>query len=286
MKQFFKQVDFGTKLFDIAHRQRTETEFEGYCHFHQSCELLYIHRGTGHVIVNEENYPMKPGMLYYFQPYELHLVHAETSPETPYERTIFSFDPVQVAAKLKSWDWMHGKFQRLWFQSLAECAFDLSDRFAFVEGIFDMSGLHKEAQRHEEQEERTLLLLMQLMTCIDEKATPLPPAIRVTRYSEQIMQWIEQHYAKGFDLDMLAEALHLSKSYCSRVFRQETGSSITEYVNATRIRHACRLLQTTSKSVEWVGSEVGLGNTSYFCQTFKKVTGISPHKYRTRGVLL
>jgi len=69
----------------------------------------------------------------------------------------------------------------------------------------------------------------------------------------------------------------------SRIFRQETGSSITDYLTARRIKQACRLLQTTSLPVDRVGIEVGLPNMSYFIQLFKKVTGVTPLKFRNKG---
>jgi YesN/AraC family two-component response regulator len=94
------------------------------------------------------------------------------------------------------------------------------------------------------------------------------------------MQWIEEHYMEPFDLGQLSDELHLSKSYVSRVFKRETGSSLTEYLTIRRIRQASQLLQMTNKPIEFIGESVGFGSVSYFIQLFKKMIGTTPHQYR------
>ncbi|QTH43087.1 helix-turn-helix transcriptional regulator [Cohnella sp. LGH] len=56
------------------------------------------------------------------------------------------------------------------------------------------------------------------------------------RYSEQIMRWIEEHFAEAVSLERIAEEMHLSRFYVSRVFRAETGSSLSDYLAARRMR--------------------------------------------------
>jgi AraC-like DNA-binding protein len=88
-----------------------------------------------------------------------------------------------------------------------------------------------------------------------------------------IMRWVVEHYAEEVSLDRLAEFVHLSKFYASRIFRNETESSIGQYLTVRRIRQACRLLQTTDLSVEQIGIQVGLPSPPYFIQLFKKAIG-------------
>ncbi|MEK3704563.1 AraC family transcriptional regulator [Paenibacillus sp. FSL R7-0198] len=55
---------------------------------------------------------------------------------------------------------------------------------------------------------------------------------RHLKHLEKMMQWVEEHFKYEIRLDQIAADVHLSKSYASRIFHQETGSSITEYVTA------------------------------------------------------
>jgi YesN/AraC family two-component response regulator len=109
---------------------------------------------------------------------------------------------------------------------------------------------------------------------------------RKLRYSEHIMAWIDEHYMEFFQLQRLADSLHLSKFYTSRVFLQETGSTISDYLTVRRIKEACRLLQTTTLSVEQISREIGFPNTSYFCKMFKRNLGTTPLKYQSEVMKL
>jgi YesN/AraC family two-component response regulator len=101
-------------------------------------------------------------------------------------------------------------------------------------------------------------------------------------YVQQAMKWIDEHYRESFQLEDLAAALHLSKFYLSKFFHEETGTTLKSYITAKRIRQACRLLETTGKSIEIIGSEIGIPNASYFVQVFKQEIGTTPLKYRAK----
>lgn len=82
------------------------------------------------------------------------------------------------------------------------------------------------------------------------------------------MWWIEKHLDYEIRLGKMTADVHLSKSYASRIFHQETGSSITDYVTARRLKQDYLLLQTTTLWVEEIGRRAGFPNgcisSSYF----------------------
>ncbi len=126
---------------------------------------------------------------------------------------------------------------------------------------------------------------MQMLTCIrwnmqDIKLDMTHGEYRSSNYTEKIMQWIEEHYMEPFDLERLSSELHLSKSYVSRIFKRETGSSLAEYLTILRMKHACQLLQMSDDPIEMISESVGLGSVSYFIQLFKKMIGTTPHQFR------
>jgi AraC-like DNA-binding protein len=288
MNLLFDPVYFDGKPLLWGNRTRSTGNFEGFYHWHQCCEILLIHEGEGTVIVNQNTYELKDGMLFFFQPFELHKIYANVSPDTPYERTLMHFDPVVMEYNLRAYPNRHSFFNLLWQGRTLERAYDLAENLKFAANVCDMYEKARGSGKGDSQEEISLLML-QLLTYIQaaypEGQSPDMPSIehRPFKYSETIMNWLEAHYAEAFDLEELADELHLSKFYVSRVFRQETGSSITEYLQARRIKQACRLLQTTDMPVERIGFEVGLPNVSYFIQLFKKVVGATPLKYRNNS---
>lgn len=54
---------------------------------------MFVHGGQGNVVVNQLMYDIRRGMLFFFQPYQLHRIYSEVSPACPFERSIFYIDP-------------------------------------------------------------------------------------------------------------------------------------------------------------------------------------------------
>lgn len=161
-------------------------------------------------------------------------------------------------------------------------AFDLSDMPSAAAAIEAFERCQASGADEAELVERAGLLLAELLSAIRNLGDDEPTSgERPQRYSERIVRWLEACYAEPFDLERLAADLHLTKAYVSRIFRMETGSSITDYLIARRIKQACRLLRTTDLPVERIGQEVGLPNASYFTQLFKRTVGTTPLRYRT-----
>lgn len=280
MNHLFEQIDL--KPFHWIYRRVSEKNFQGFYHWHQGCELLFVYRGKGRVIVNQQTYELKKGMLFFFQPFQLHKVHVEVSPQTPYERSIMHFDPLTLDS-LSLFPGLNAFFKQLQNGVNALHAFDLENDYEYIYETCEI--FHKSLQKSNWEEDSQLFLL-QLLSCIRSNI-PEPKielsstkTFRPLYYSERIMQWIEDHYMEPFDLERLSDELHLSKSYVSRIFKRETGSSLTEYLTIRRIKQACQLLQMTNKPIEFIGENVGFGSVSYFIQVFKKMVGTTPHQYR------
>ena len=94
------------------------------------------------------------------------------------------------------------------------------------------------------------------------------------------MQYIEVHYYEKVTLNQLAEMVYLSPSYLSRIFTRETGNSFNDYLNAVRINKAKSLLKYNDLRVADVANAVGFDDQSYFTKVFRRITGVTPVKYR------
>lgn len=78
----------------------------------------------------------------------------------------------------------------------------------------------------------------------------------------------------------VAEALGLSKNYFGQLFKSETGSTVSEYLNLLRIDQAKKLLRQTNLKIYEIAYKIGFSDHFYFSIVFKKLVGISPKEYR------
>ncbi len=98
----------------------------------------------------------------------------------------------------------------------------------------------------------------------------------------QCIQYINTHYSEKITLESLSYQVYLSPTYLSRVFRQETGETVTEYITRVRIDRSKELLRHKSMSIATVAQLVGFEDQSYFTRVFKKRVSISPLRYREK----
>jgi AraC-like DNA-binding protein len=283
MNRFFERIAFADKPIVWDYKGGYSKPNQGFYHWHQICEVLVVHQGSGVVAFNSQTFEFKPGDLFFFQPFELHKVYANITPDEPYVRTVIHFDPFVVSDLLRQFPRRSELLTLLWKSPSAKRAFELSEQAGSIDDALAQYDEACSAGLGTHMEEIGFLFL-QLLSSMQRSSRPVGTAgtaeLRPQRYSEKIMNWLEARHTDEFDLGQLADELHLSKYYISRIFREETGSSITEYLTARRIMQACRLLETTALTVEQIGAEVGLPNTSHFILTFKKAVGLTPLKYR------
>ncbi len=100
------------------------------------------------------------------------------------------------------------------------------------------------------------------------------------RRVQQVVEYIDQHYAEPITLDALSQQLFVSKYYLSRIFTRTAGCTLLEYVQYRRVSNAQRYLVGTSRNILDICHDCGFNNLGHFYRTFSKFTGTSPQEYR------
>ena len=96
----------------------------------------------------------------------------------------------------------------------------------------------------------------------------------------KVKAYLHSHYKEHIGVNTIAERLNITPNYLSRLFREQTGMRLTDYLTQMRMEIAKALLRVQGNSVKFVADEVGYFNAKHFANVFMKVVGLTPSEYR------
>lgn len=96
------------------------------------------------------------------------------------------------------------------------------------------------------------------------------------------IEYIYNHIHDRITIEALAEYTDLSPSYLSRLFKKELGISVSEYIREKKIDKAQNLLKYSDFTLVEIANYLSFSSQSHFIQTFEKLVGMTPKKYRDR----
>lgn len=94
------------------------------------------------------------------------------------------------------------------------------------------------------------------------------------------IDYIKEHYAENITLKTLSEIVYVTPNYLSKVFKEETGENLIEYLNKFRIKKSKELLKDVRYKTYEIAEKVGYSDYKSFSYNFKKYTGQSPRAFR------
>ena len=257
------------RLFHLSEPQRGKIDY----HYHEFCKLLLLRSGSGGYWIEGQRYTLQPGDVVLIGS---HCVHKpEFAPGAPYERIIIYISP---------------EFLRR--QSSPDCD---------LEGVF--SGNQGHILRLEEKTWRSLFrlatrlegelsgegygrvilsngMLLRLIVEIGrelESHTAVQPSALTPRNRRVVdmMRYMEAHLTEDISIDGLAQKFYISKYHMMRLFRQETGQSIHDYLTDRRLLRAKELMGKGISATESCYRS-GFRTYSSFTRAYAKRFGTTP----------
>lgn len=99
---------------------------------------------------------------------------------------------------------------------------------------------------------------------------------------DRIVQHLDSHPEEDIGHEAIAAKYRLHPGYLSRLFKQEMGETLSEYLLRTKVERAAQLLKEDRYKIGEIAGMVGYSTSSYFSVMFKKYTGCSPREYCQR----
>ncbi|MEH7355214.1 AraC family transcriptional regulator [Neobacillus drentensis] len=235
-------------------------------HTHHFTELLYITKGKGTFFFSNEEVPVKEHDVIVINP---NIEHTEKSGAD---------QPLEYIAL---------GIQGLAFSSPDDPGLQVTflnykqDQKIY---LFYLEQLMEEVENQKEDFELIIqnILEILLLKMMRKKAFNLEKTStkKISKDVAFIKNYIKQHFREEINLDTLAEAGHINKYYLAHSFKKSVGVSPIEYLIQTRIRESKILLETTNYPISDISTITGFSSQSFFAQSFKRVTNLSPSQYR------
>ena len=97
----------------------------------------------------------------------------------------------------------------------------------------------------------------------------------------KILHFLHLQIENYYTIEDLTEALSISKSYASKIFKEHMGTTIIRYGKELKIQRAKALLRSHSSITE-IGEKLGFYDQAHFSRTFKRFVGFSPQEFRNQ----
>lgn len=261
----------------IAHF--TASEWQHPVHNHNHFELIFIHSGSGMHCIAGMHYPYTGPCLFLLAPCDAH--HFEIA--TP---TTFSFIKFTNV-------YLHGignlRLQQSLNQELDKLLLQAREKRAFTEGAGRMEQLihliRMEWQDTKQENNETIFFLLQALFTMIKKAgagEQLPAAPKSGARVTAILNYIHEHIHE-VQVEQLADVFGYSKHYLGAFFKEQTGSTLRDYVNRYKLHLVENRLRYSDFSLKEIGYELGFSDQSHLNKFFRRYHGVSPSGYREGG---
>ncbi|MBR5109780.1 MAG: response regulator [Clostridia bacterium] len=114
----------------------------------------------------------------------------------------------------------------------------------------------------------------------DAEQTKPAPEENGADWLPRLHEYIRAHLHEDLSLNRLAEYCHFHPVYLSRIYKETTGETLSDFINQARQEQAEHLLRNTRMTVLEISRFMGFATDNYFCRWFRKRVGVSPHAYR------
>ncbi|HTV17636.1 MAG TPA: helix-turn-helix domain-containing protein [Polyangiaceae bacterium] len=242
-------------------------------HDHDFCEIVIVASGNGWHVLNGEPHLLSCGEVLYLAPSDRHafeqvqdlyltnVIYRPNGALLHPERLRPYLQPGGDAEERRYWQVSDEALQRL--APLLSALADESRRSDSASSVMAES-----------------LLGQLVVTLWRERYASDGHGLSESGRLAQVLKYLRQNCAQPIDLDELARRYGYSERNLRRVFREATATTPHDYLVKLRLCRAIHALRASDASITDVALASGFSDGNYFSYAFRKLTGMSPSRYR------
>lgn len=224
----------------------------------------YVIAGKGLLKISGHATPVKSGDLFFLQPETM--VEGYSDSRDPIQYSLILFSCMQLSKPIDGW-------------SVKRPIFPMQGKLALVDDRTSVEGLIQQllelSWHFRLQERHTIHYILSKLLLLMGKSRPEQ---QQTVGMDQVLAYMNENYQKDLQVSQLAEMAGFSPNHFTKTFKNQMGSTPTEYLLQQRITKAKQLLVSSMKAKR-VAEQVGYKDEHYFSRVFKKAEGVAPTLY-------
>ena len=246
-------------------------------HSHPFYEYILVKKGTTEYHANGARFFLRPGEMLLISPNVLHAMYCSAEDES-YERLILQvnaefMDQVLAACGLK---------RRL--KTIPPLYTLRADAVQYwnLHGLLDRINAATSIENASLRENLHRSQMMELMLTIEHIAgsEQVQPLRSSSKLIVNVTAYIQEHFREPeLTVARIDQQTYVSREHLSRMFRAQTGESISRYLTDLRMQEFRQGL-LEGKGILNAALESGFSDYSSFVKSFRKLYGITPMEYR------
>ena len=280
-------------------------------HWHEEMEIIYVEEGSVSVLVRNTEYIVKGGEFVLIHPQAIHAIRQHDDCRGFYHNILFRFSMLESGAedicRKKYLDPIYNR--QLLMPEYIDSSHPLNAQIAplirslLMPEYFDsrhplnpqiVSLIRRLLSEHEEKHiQNELLIKAKLFEILYSILGYCEESDKEQAYEDIVfdklklsLNYLEENYAENITAESMAAVSNYSVSHFSKLFRQMTGESLTQYLKNYRLGTAASRLLNEPTKVSEIALSCGFSNLSYFSRAFYQKYKMTPSEFRKNNMAL
>jgi AraC-like DNA-binding protein len=258
---------------------RISDEISSRLHFHNCLEIGFCHSDEGELVFEGgEKQAFRAGDATIIPPYVPHTTYSRKGTRSLWSYIFIDLNEI-LSPIFSGQDFLTEKNASI---ALKYCLFNAGNSPRLYQNALDLFDELRDKKSNWEQAVKALSFLLnnELIHRHEEKCVPGKGRETEAFILKPALEYIRDNYKNHITIKDLSDICFISENHFRRLFLSIMGTSPLNYINETRIKHACALLENSDMPVLNVSNAVGINSFSNFNRYFKSLIGLSPREYR------
>ena len=257
-------------------------------HWHEEMEIIYVEKGCVSISIRNTEYLVRGGEFVLIHPQTIHSIRQYEDDRGFYHNILFRFSMLESSAD----DICRKKYlepiynRQLLMPEYIDISHPLNAEITPL--IRNLLTHQKDREFREEMLIKAKLfeLLYHVLAFCEESDKERVYEDIVFDKLKLSLNYLEENYAENITAEAMAAVSNYSVSHFSKLFKQMTGESLTQYLKNYRLEIAANRLRNEPTKVSEIALSCGFANLSYFSRAFFQKYHMTPSEYRKTPELL